>query len=187
MRIASILRKATFGTVLVGAAIFATLPVGGQNKRIVLIAGRPSHPPGMHEFRAGSLLLQKALSGVPGIKVDVYDMGWPAKMVDGARVDDSSLLDGADAVLIYADGGKGNPAIQGERMKVIDALAAKGVGLGFGHYGVEVPAGVPGDAFQRWIGGYYETAWSVNPMWKPEFSKFPNHPVTRGVGPFATQ
>ena len=92
----------------------------------------------MHEFRAGSLLLQKALSGVPGIKVDVYDMGWPAKMVDGARADDSSLLEGAYAVLIYADGGKGNPAIQGERMKVIDALAAKGVGLGFAHYGVEV-------------------------------------------------
>ena len=125
MRTASILRKATFGAVLVAAAIFATLPVRGADKRIVLIAGRPSHPPGMHEFRAGSLLLQKALSGVPGIKVDVYDMGWPAKMVDGARVDDSSLLDSADAVLIYADGGKGNPAIQGERMKVIDALAAK--------------------------------------------------------------
>ena len=168
------------------AAIFATLPVRGADKRIVLIAGRPSHPPGMHEFRAGSLLLQKALSGVPGIKVDVYDMGWPAKMVDGARVDDSSLLESADAVLIYADGGKGNPAIQGERMKVIDALAAKGAGLGFGHYGVEVPAGVPGDAFQRWLGGYYETNWSVNPMWKPDFEKFPNHPVTRGVGPFAT-
>jgi type 1 glutamine amidotransferase len=186
MRIASILRTATFCAVLIGAAIFATLPVATQTKRIVLIAGRPSHPPGMHEFRAGSLLMQKALSGVPGIKVDVYDMGWPAKMVDGARTDDSSLLDGADAVLIYADGGKGNPAIQGERMKVIDALAAKGVGLGFAHYGVEVPAGVPGEAFQRWLGGYYETNWSVNPMWKPDFQKFPAHPITRGVGPFAT-
>ena len=62
----------------------------GADKRIVLIAGRPSHPPGMHEFRAGCLLFQKALSGVPGITVEVYDMGWPAKMVDGARVDDSS-------------------------------------------------------------------------------------------------
>src|SRR5215204_6581625 len=126
MRIASVLHKTTFGVVVLGMAIFASLPVRGQTKRIVLIAGKPSHPPGMHEFRAGSLLLQKALSGVPGIKVDVYDMGWPAKMVDGARVEDSSLLDGADAVLIYADGGKGNPAIQGDRMKVIDALAAKG-------------------------------------------------------------
>ena len=69
---------------------------------------------------------------------------------------------------------------------MLDALAARGAGLGFAHYGVEVPAGVPGEAMQRWIGGYYETNWSVNPMWKPKFEKFPNHPVTRGVGPFAT-
>ena len=38
----------------------------------------------------------------------------------------------------------------------------------------------------RWIGGYYEDHYSVNPMWKPPFDKFPNHPITRGVGPFAT-
>ena len=118
--------------------------------------------------------------------VQVYDGGWPAKEVDGQRVDDSSALDNADAVLIFSDGGKGNPAIQGERAKVLDALVARGAGLGFAHYAVEVPAGVPGDAMQQWIGGYYETNWSVNPMWKPSFDKFPNHPVTRGVGPFAT-
>jgi trehalose utilization protein len=88
--------------------------------------------------------------------------------------------------LIYADGGRGNPAIQGERMKIIDALSKKGVGLGFGHYGVEVPAGVPGEAMHRWIGGYYETLWSVNPMWKPAFDKLPKHPIARGVLPFAT-
>ena len=64
---------------------------------------------------------------------------------------------------------------------MLDALAAKGVGLGFAHYGVEVPAGAPGEAMQRWIGGFYETNFSVNPMWKPAFDKLPNHPVTRGV------
>jgi hypothetical protein len=166
--------------------ISASFPVRSADKRIVLIAGRPSHPPGMHEFRAGCLLLQKALSDVPGITVQVYDGGWPSKTVDGTRVDDNAAFDNADAVLIYADGGKGHPAIQGERSKVIDALAARGVGLGFAHYGVEVPAGVPGETMQRWDGGFYETLYSVNPMWKPEFVKFPNHPVTRGVGPFAT-
>jgi type 1 glutamine amidotransferase len=185
MHTANPLRRAA-GLVFLAAVIVAFLPVRAADKRIVLIAGRPSHPPGMHEFRAGCLLFQKALSGVPGVTVQVYDMGWPAKIVDGTRVDDSAALDGADAVLIYSDGGKGHPAIQGERMKAIEALAAKGVGLGFGHYGVEVPAGVPGDAMHRWNGGFYETLWSVNPMWKPSFEKFPNHPVTRGVKPFAT-
>ncbi len=172
---------------LLGAVVIvSSMPVRGADKRIVLIAGRPSHPPGMHEFRAGCLLLQKALASVPGITVQVYDGGWPSKMVDGARVDDSAALDNADAVLIFSDGGRGNPAIQGDRMKVVDALAARGAGLGFAHYGVEVPAGPPGEAMHRWIGGYYETNWSVNPMWKPAFDKFPNHPITRGVGPFAT-
>lgn len=168
------------------AIVAGTFTVQGANKRIVLIAGKPSHPAGMHEFRAGSLLLQKALSGVKGVTVDVYTNGWPSKTVDGQPTDDSALLDGADAVLIYSDGGGGNPAIQRDHMKVIDALAAKGVGLGFAHYAVEVPAGLPGEAMQRWMGGYYETNFSVNPMWKPAFDTFPKHPVTRGVQPFAT-
>lgn len=171
---------------VLAAVVLFSLPVRGADKRIVLIAGRPSHGPGMHEHRAGSLLFQKALAGYPGITVDVYDMGWPATDDSGARVDNSARLDGADAVMIFADGGKGHPAIQGDRTKVLDALAATGVGLGFVHYGVEVPAGAPGEAMQRWNAGYYETNFSVNPMWKPDYTKFPTHQVTRGVGPFST-
>ena len=181
----SLLRHAAWIT-MAGAVMLATLPVRGADKRIVLIAGKPSHPAGMHEFRAGCLLFQKAMSSIPGVTVQVYDLGWPAKMVDGARVDDNSAFDNADAVLIYADGGKGHPALQGDHLKIVEGLAAKGVGLGFAHYGVEVPTGEPGDAMHRMIGGFYETKWSVNPMWKPAFDKLPTHPVTRGVGPFAT-
>ncbi|MCC7009981.1 MAG: ThuA domain-containing protein [Acidobacteria bacterium] len=169
---------------LVAAAWVATVS-GAADARIVIVAGKPSHPPGMHEFRAGSLLLQKALAGVKGVTVDVYANGWPSKTVNGQTVDDSAALDGAAAVLIYADGGAGHPAIQRDHMAIVDALAAKGVGLGFGHYGVEVPAGATGEAMQRWIGGYYETNYSVNPMWAPAFNSFPRHPVTRGVAPFS--
>jgi hypothetical protein len=60
------------------------------------------------------------------------------------------------------------------------------VGLGFAHYGVEVPAGAPGDAMHRFIGGFYEHLYSVNPMWSPDFKALPDHPVTRGVQPFST-
>jgi type 1 glutamine amidotransferase len=186
MHISPRLFRRLAGFVIIGAALVAFLPVHGADKRIVLIAGRPSHPPGMHEFRAGCLLFEKALASVPGITVQVYDMGWPSKTVDGGRVDDNTAFENADAVLIYADGGKNHPAIQGERLKAIEALAARGVGLGFAHYGVEVPAGAPGDALHRFIGGFYETLYSVNPMWAPKIEKLPNHPVTRGVAPFAT-
>jgi hypothetical protein len=187
MRTASrFLRVAAGLTVLTAAVIVSSSPVCTADKRIVLIAGRPSHPPGMHEFRAGTMLLQKALASVPGVVVDVYTGGWPSKEVDGVRVDDNAALEKVDALLIFSDGGKNNPASQGDRMQLLDAQAAKGVVLGFAHYAVEVPAGPPGDALHRWIGGYYETLYSVNPMWKPSFDKFPNHPITRGVAPFAT-
>jgi hypothetical protein len=169
------------------AALLAVSPAAqGGGKRIVLIAGRPSHPPGMHEFRAGCLLLQKALSSVPNLKVDVYDQGWPGRDEEGGRVDDNGALDNADAILIYADGGKRHPAIQGTRLALLESLAKKGIGIGFAHYGVEVPAGEPGDGFHRLIGGFYETNYSVNPMWAPKFDKLPTHPITRGVQPFAT-
>jgi type 1 glutamine amidotransferase len=189
----SFLRRYAWLAVLAAALVVTTFPVRGAlrqssgraDKRIVLLAGRPSHGPGQHEFRAGSLLLQKALTGFPGVKVEVYTMGWPTKTVDGKTVDDNTPLENADAILIYADGGRGNPGIQGDRIQLLDALAKKGVGLGFAHYGVEVPAGPPGEAMQRWIGGYYETNWSVNPMWSPAIEKLPNHPVTRGVKPFS--
>ena len=179
------LRRAA-GLALAAAVISSVGSVRVADKRIVLIAGKPSHPPGMHEFRAGCLLFQKALASVPGITVQVYDLGWPSKMVDGVRVDDNTVFENADAVLIYADGKRGHPAIQGEHLEIVEALAARGVGLGFAHYAVEVPTGAPGDAMYRWIGGFYEDQYSVNPMWKPAFDKFPTHPVTRGVAPFAT-
>jgi type 1 glutamine amidotransferase len=152
------------------------LALSAADKKIVLIAGKQSHGPGDHEFRAGSLLLQKCLNEVAGISSVVYSNGWPS---------DVSAFDGAAALLIYADGGGGHPAIQGERLKIIDDLWKKGVGIGCAHYGVEVPKGDPGDAMINWIGGHYEHLFSCNPMWSPEFKSFPNHPVTRGVKPFS--
>lgn len=157
-------------------ALFFIPALRAADKQIVLIAGKVSHGPGDHEFRAGSLLLQKALHGYPGIQVHVRTNGWLA---------DEALLDTAAAVVIYADGGGGHPAIQEQRLQRLDALAKKGVGIGCMHYGVEVPKGDPGQAMHRWIGGYYEHQFSVNPMWSPEFKSFPKHPITRGVKPFS--
>jgi len=176
-----------FRRLLVALGMAAAFSGLAADKRIVLIAGRPSHPPGMHEFRAGCLLFQHALSQVPGITVQVFSNGWPTKVEGDRKVDDNTQLENADALLIYADGGGGHPALQADRLKFMDTLEAKGVGLGFAHYGVEVPKGDPGEAMHRWAGGYYEHLFSVNPMWKPDYTTFPEHPVTRGVKPFATR
>lgn len=158
--------------------LFVTLGAAAADKQIVLIAGKPSHPPGMHEFRAGCLLLQQCLAGVKGVSVTVYSNGWPH--VENA-------FDGADAVVIYADGGGGHPAIKGDHKQILDALAKKGVGLGFMHYGVEIPSTNGGPQFLEWIGGYYEHLYSCNPMWSPSFETFPAHPVAKGVKPFSNR
>jgi hypothetical protein len=36
----------------------------------------------------------------------------------------------------------------------------------------------------NWIGGYFETDWSVNPHWDGDFAKLPEHAITNGVKPF---
>jgi len=148
-----------------------------ETKKLVLLAGKPSHGPGDHEFRAGSLLLKKCLEKIPGLEVLVVPNGWP---------EDPSVFDGAAAVVIYADGGPGHPFIQGGHLQVIAELAKKGVGIGAMHYGVEILKDKGGPELTEWIGGYYESAYSCNPMWAPDYRKFPEHPIARGVAPFST-
>ena len=150
--------------------------VTAADRNLVVIAGRQSHGPLDHEFRAGALLWQKCLEGIPGLHVEVHTNGW---------INNPRAFDHADAVVIYADGGGGHPAIQGDHLSVLDGLVKRGVGIGFAHYGVEIPSTNGGPQFLEWVGGHYEHLFSVNPMWKPEFTTYPEHPVTRGVKPFA--
>jgi Trehalose utilisation len=160
------------------AAALAGPAVGAESKKLVLIAGTPSHPPGMHEFNAGVQLLAGCLKGFPGLETSVNLNGWPR---------DETVFNGAAGILIYADGGPGHPAIQGGRLALLGGLVAKGVGLMCAHYGVEVPKDKGGQEFQDWIGGYYEDKWSCNPIWKPEYKEFPKHPVANGVKPFVAE
>ena len=149
-------------------------------KKIVLIAGKPSHPPRMHEFNAGVQLLAASLKDEPSVKVEYVLNGWPK---------DEAIFQNADAVVFYMDGGAGHEVVQeqGRRMKMVDEWVKKGVGIGCMHYGVEIVADQAGAQFKRWIGGHYEHMFSCNPIWEPQFSSFPDHPITRGVKPFQTK
>jgi len=144
-------------------------------KKIVFIAGPPSHGYGEHEHNAGSLLLADALRrSVPDVEVEVHQSGWPEA---------PDALDDADAVVIYCDGGEGHIAI--EHLDQVERLVERGVGIACLHYAVEVPKGEPGDALLDAIGGYFEIDWSVNPHWTADFQSLPDHPITRGIKPFA--
>jgi type 1 glutamine amidotransferase len=144
-------------------------------KKIVMVAGRPSHGAGAHEFNAGTRLLEKCLDGTPGVVAASYYNGWPA---------DPTAFDNADTILLYMDGGSGHPVIQRNRLAEINELMKRGVGLCCAHYAVEVPKEKGGPDLTEWIGGYYETGYSINPHWDAKFAALPEHPVTRGVEPF---
>jgi type 1 glutamine amidotransferase len=144
-------------------------------KKIVLVAGTPSHGPKEHEFNAGVLLLKKCLDAVPGVVAAAYLNGWPK---------DPTAFDNGDAILLYMDGGGGHPLVQGDRLNQIGSLMKRGVGLACAHYAVEVPRENGGPELLQWIGGYYERPFSINPHWTAEFKKLPDHPIARGVQPF---
>lgn len=146
-----------------------------ETKKIVLVAGTPSHGPRQHEHRAGCLLLQQCLKNTPDVQVTVVSNGWPQ---------DVNVFEDAAAIVFYCDGGGGHPALRQDRLEFLDKLMARGVGFGAIHYGVEVPKDKGGPEFLRWNGGYFEAFWSVNPHWDADFESLPDHPVTRGVSPF---
>jgi hypothetical protein len=84
----------------------------------------------------------------------------------------------ADAVVVLLNHGGSavNPAVE--------AAVDRGAGFMAVHYGVEVNKGKQGEAFLKWMGGYFETYWSVNPHWKAEVKVDTDHPVGHGVKPF---
>tara|TARA_B100000029_G_scaffold501173_1_gene574076 strand:- start:381 stop:1301 length:921 start_codon:yes stop_codon:yes gene_type:complete len=151
--------------------------VAAAPKKVVMIAGKPSHGPLSHEHNAGIQLLAKCLKEgaadavAPAVKLN----GWPS---------DESIFDGADAIVIYSDGGGRHPALQGGNLAKLDKLMAKGVGFLTIHYAVEPTTAKGNKEFLDWQGGCFETHWSVNPHWIANFNKLPKHPITNGVKPF---
>lgn len=78
--------------VLLGERLCSEAP-----KRLVLVAGKPSHPPRMHEFNAGTQRWAKCMQSFPQVQIDVVKNGWP---------EDESIFDKADAIVFYMDGGE---------------------------------------------------------------------------------
>lgn len=155
-----------------------TAAFAADKKSVVMIAGRPSHGPGEHEHNAGILLLKKCLDfNAPQVDAKAYlNAAWPSQ----------EDLDKADTIVMYCDGGGGHVALQGDRLKQLDKQIKRGCGLVCLHYAVEVPKDKGGMEFKDWLGGYFETDWSVNPHWQADFKELPKVPITNGVKPFGT-
>jgi len=164
-----------FSSSLVVTVLSCTLPTQAEDhtqkdpKNVLFIAGDTKHRHGFHEYKAGSILLANALndSGLP-VRAKVHWYGWP---------EDESIFEDIDACIIYADGG----GEFGEKYAFLDRKVKAGMGIMFMHYGVHPTKEVAEKYYHKWIGGYYDDAFSVNPSWVADIQAKEGHPVSRGV------
>ncbi len=142
--------------------------------KIVFVPGGASHGYGMHEHRAGLLLLARSMEQQwPRLETVVTEAdSWPAP----------DVLADANALVMACEGSR---HVVLPHLEQVEALAERGLGIALIHYAVDPPAGPASDAVKRWIGGVYERGWSINPDWAAEFTDFPDHPAANGLQPFS--
>ena len=147
-------------------------------KKIVFISHLSSHGNGQHEYAAGCQLIGKWLTEAYGEDEVTFEhyLIWPEEPEAAFR--------DADTVVFFCSGGNGH--LVNRHVREFDAVMRRGVGLACLHYAVEVPIGPPGKGMLRWMGGYFEKHWSVNPHWVASFEAFPDHPAANGIKPFKT-
>ena len=147
----------------------AAAPAG--TKRIAFICATGTHGPrGNHEFLAGGIYLARRINAVyPQAHAVVYrEDKWPAD------------LSQQDAVVVLL-----NHGARAANDLTLQAAMERHAGFMAVHFGVEVNKGKEGDNYLKWMGGYFETFYSVNPFWKPEIQVAEKHPTARGVKPFS--
>ncbi|MBK8038658.1 MAG: NPCBM/NEW2 domain-containing protein [Verrucomicrobiaceae bacterium] len=150
----------------------------GQNnapagtKRLVFIAAKGTHGGGgQHEFLAGAAYLARRINETfPQAFAVVYpDSNWPKDLTK------------ADAIIVLLN--HGGRAAEDANIK---AACDRGAGFAAIHYGVEAKIGSQGKNYLDWMGGFFETFYSVNPTW--EASVQPGqHPVANGVKAFSAK
>ena len=148
-------------------SIFSSLCYA-EKKKILFLAGKPSHANGEHEFRAGCMLLANALNeSDANVEAKVHFYGWP---------EDESILDDVDACIIYADAG----GRFGEKYETLRKKVKEGMGIMFMHYGVHPPKKDGEKYFTDFIGAYM-TQDSVNPHWIADVVPEKSHPISNGM------
>jgi hypothetical protein len=162
---------------------------GSAGKKIVLIAGKKSHPAGMHEYDLDVKLLKGCLDAAPNLKgvvTETHFDGWPL---------DPKTLDTADAIALFSDGldkpypTEQHPFLKGDHLAVIERQIQRGCGLVLVHWPLWVPGKVGVEQFVPWLGGFcdYETPPGPGMSDNVDWSKQASHPVCRGLKPFTLQ
>ena len=163
----------TLGLLLGGLTADASADDSGA-KEILMVAGPRSHGYGSHEHFAGLRILQDAIQqSSEGVNVTLV-RDWPS----------DEQIAAADTIVIYCDGGKRHVAM--DHRDQLRKRLAEGCGFVCLHYAVEMLPDESGDDWVALLGGHFEVDYSVNPHWVGDFKSLPDHEITNGVEPFAT-
>jgi hypothetical protein len=149
-------------------------PTDPKLAKIILLAGSPSGKPGDHEYFAGSVLLRDWLLQSPGTAPVLVANGWPK---------DEAILDGARAIVVYADCGVKLPYLETSRFEKMRSLMGKGTGLVMLHQAGDVPIS-KADETKQWLGAVWQTDIGCRGHWDMSFSEFPKHAITQGMTSF---
>jgi hypothetical protein len=145
-------------------------------KKIVFVADTAKHGDrGNHEFVAAAIYFARR------INADYPDAYAVVHLYTKGKKEWPKDLKHADTIIVLLN--HGGPAVNSDVKEVV----GRGAGFMAIHYGVEVDKGDQGQTYLKWLGGYFEPFWSVNPFWTPEFKDLPKHEVTRGVKPFSVK
>ncbi len=143
-----------------------------SRKKVVFLAGPDSHGYAQHCHHAGcQLLAQRLNTAMPDRVWAVVSRGWPQ---------DATVLEGAAAVVIYCDAGD----LLVQHGEELERVVGKGAGVACLHFTLDTTDRAARERLLKWVGGYFEQHWSVNPSWEAAFKQLPSHPATRGVRPF---
>ncbi|WP_147866947.1 PVC-type heme-binding CxxCH protein [Stieleria maiorica] len=160
--------------VCAGGLAASAVAADAEKKQILMVAGAPSHRYGAHEHFAGLRILQDAIEQSSEAAQVTLVRGWPS----------DEQIATADTIVIYSDGGRRHVAM--DHRDQLRKRLSEGVGLVCLHYAVEMLPGESGKDWEELLGGHFEINYSVNPHWVAEFKSLPDHAITRGVQPFAT-
>jgi type 1 glutamine amidotransferase len=142
--------------------------------KIVLIAGKVSSKAGQHEYFAGCAMMMNWLKQNPGVFPVMARDGWPKN---------ERIFEHAKSVVYYGDGGGNLPFIEPARWAILKTAMDSGAGFVLLHQAVDFPKG-PDAEIKQWLGGVFLSDIGCRGHWNMEFSKFPDHPIMRGVTPF---
>ncbi len=141
-------------------------------KRLVFIAAKGTHGGGgQHEFFAGASYLARRINETyPQAFAVVYsENNWPKDLTK------------ADSIIVLLN--HGGKAADDANIK---AACDRGAGFAAIHYGVEAKIGSQGKNYLDWMGGFFETFYSVNPTWDASVQPG-QHPVANGVKAFSAK